>query len=571
MDKNQTGKSQAELYREERKARMAKAAKKNATKSPQLAKFGRVLGKCCGVIIIAALCLTIIYGVLSFFGVPQKTLTAVKVGNKKVSVAKYNFYYFDIYNQIYSQAAQYENYGSGMGLQLTGFDITKAPEDQSYPSTLDGYDNPTWADYIKETALTYLQSYVTYAQLAKDNGITVTDEQQSSLDEQIEQLTTQAKEGNNNQDYSLNRYLTKIYGKGVNEKLLREVYEERNLATNYASANQDEISAAVTDEEINAEYDANIQSYTKFSVNLFEVTAVTQDLADDATDEQKTAAETAAMNEAKALADGYLANITTADSVLTVATTYKSTSKEATVNLVDTDATTVKNSYGENTVNWIYSADRQVGDKAVIETDGGYVVIYMVALPHRETAKAVDVRHILVQFDSSSSSSSSSSSTITEAEKASYYAKAEEIYNSFLENPTEDNFAALANEKSDDTGSNTNGGLYEKVAPGDMIDGFNDWIFDPARKPGDTAIIETTYGYHIMYYVGNDNEEVWKLNCRSAIATNKFTENDTALMASDEHKLTKHEKLINWGSDSVEKTIKSYLSNNKRSSSSTSN
>jgi len=566
MDKNQTGKSQAELYREERKERMAKAAKKNATKSPQLSKFGRVLGKCCGVIIIAALCLTVIYGVLSFFGVPQKVLTAAKIGNERVSVAKYDFYYYDIYNQIYSQAAQYENYGSGMGLQLTGFDITKSPEEQKYPSTLEGYDDPTWADYIKETALTYLQSYVTYAQLAKDKGITVTDEQNADLEEQITQFETYASDN----DYSLNRYLTKIYGKGVNEKLVREVYEERNLATNYATASQEEISAAVTDEEINAEYDANIQSYTTFSVNLFEVTAVTQTLADDATDEQKAEAQTAAMNEAKASADSYLAKITTADSVLNVATAYKATSTEASVKLVDTDASTVKSSYGDNTVSWIYSADRKVGDKAVIETDGGYVVIYMVALPHRETAKAVDVRHILVQFDSSSSSSNSSSSTLTEAEKASYYAKAEEIYNSFLENPTEDNFAALANEKSDDTGSNTNGGLYENVAPGDMVEGFDDWIFDPARKPGDTAIVETKYGYHIMYYVNNDNEEVWKLNCRSAITTNKFTENDTALMASDEHKITKHEKCMNWGAASIEKIIKTFLSNRSTSSSSSS-
>ena len=136
MDKNQTEKSQAELYREERKQRMEKAAKKNATKSPQLTKFGRILGKCCGVIIIAALCLTVIYGILSFFGVPQKVATAAKIGNKRVSVAKYDFYYYDIYNQVYSQAAQYENRGSGLGRQLTGFDITKAPEDQSYPSTL---------------------------------------------------------------------------------------------------------------------------------------------------------------------------------------------------------------------------------------------------------------------------------------------------------------------------------------------------------------------------------------------------------------------------------------------------
>ena len=101
-----------------------------------------------------------------------------------------------------------------------------------------------------------------------------------------------------------------------------------------------------------------------------------------------------------------------------------------------------------------------------------------------------------------------------------------------------------------------------------MVDGFNDWIFDEARKPGDVAIVETTYGYHVMYFVSNDNEPVWKLNCRSAIATNKFTENDTNLMASDEHKITKHDKCINWGSEQMNKIIKNFLANSKKSSSS---
>ena len=35
-----------------------------------------------------------------------------------------------------------------------------------------------------------------------------------------------------------------------------------------------------------------------------------------------------------------------------------------------------------------------------------------------------------------------------------------------------------------------------------MVQEFNDWCFDAARKPGDTAVVKTTYGYHIMYFVG---------------------------------------------------------------------
>ena len=36
-----------------------------------------------------------------------------------------------------------------------------------------------------------------------------------------------------------------------------------------------------------------------------------------------------------------------------------------------------------------------------------------------------------------------------------------------------------------------------------MVTAFNDWCFDSSRKSGDTGIVETEYGYHVMYFVGN--------------------------------------------------------------------
>lgn len=41
-----------------------------------------------------------------------------------------------------------------------------------------------------------------------------------------------------------------------------------------------------------------------------------------------------------------------------------------------------------------------------------------------------------------------------------------------------------------------------------MVEGINDYIFDPARQPGDTAVIfnqNSSYtGYHLVYFVGTD-------------------------------------------------------------------
>jgi len=38
-----------------------------------------------------------------------------------------------------------------------------------------------------------------------------------------------------------------------------------------------------------------------------------------------------------------------------------------------------------------------------------------------------------------------------------------------------------------------------------MVVPFQDWCFDAARKTGDTGIVETQYGYHVMYFVGDSD------------------------------------------------------------------
>jgi hypothetical protein len=39
---------------------------------------------------------------------------------------------------------------------------------------------------------------------------------------------------------------------------------------------------------------------------------------------------------------------------------------------------------------------------------------------------------------------------------------------------------------------------------------------DPARQPGDTGLVESSYGWHIMYYVGS-GDPVWKLTAADGL------------------------------------------------------
>lgn len=121
----------------------------------------------------------------------------------------------------------------------------------------------------------------------------------------------------------------------------------------------------------------------------------------------------------------------------------------------------------------------------------------------------VNIRHILFLSDPNEDG------TATEEEKANAKARAEELLTAVQATPSEDYFAELAKENSQDPGSKDNGGLYEYVAPGTMVEEFNDWCFDSARKPGDTGIVETTYGYHVMYFV--DQIAEWKTTAVNGI------------------------------------------------------
>ena len=123
----------------------------------------------------------------------------------------------------------------------------------------------------------------------------------------------------------------------------------------------------------------------------------------------------------------------------------------------------------------------------------------------KDDTALVNVRHILIQPDGTDEDGNYTEEAWLAAEQ-----KANELYEQWKAGAaSEDSFAELAGEQTQDSGSAANGGLYEEVYPGQMVTEFNDWCFDAARRPGDTGIVKTTYGYHIMYFVGTGETPYW--------------------------------------------------------------
>ena len=138
----------------------------------------------------------------------------------------------------------------------------------------------------------------------------------------------------------------------------------------------------------------------------------------------------------------------------------------------------------------------------------------------------VDVRHILVMAEGGTTDEQGKT-TYTDEEWAACEKKAQEVLDTWLAgDKTEESFAKLATEKTQDPGSQGTGGLYERVYEGRMVQAFNDWCFDESRKAGDYGLVKTEYGYHVMYFV--DRYPQW-----SYVAEQDWIQTQTRQMMDD--------------------------------------
>ncbi len=532
----ENNKTQAELYREERKERLAKAAAKSAKRSPKSVKATKTAKKVISIVLAVVIAFSAVVGVLNFFDVPQKAIKISIDGIKsKISLAEINYFYFQTWTQSYSNTMQYAQYGMD-----TGFDYTVTPDKQEYKEEhvqyagitmeeLGDVENPTWEDVFTYSAVSQLV-YIKYgAEKAKEAGLKLTEAEEKEIDQQLDQIRSTAKSN----DYSLNRWLRLQLGYGVTEKMIKDITADSYLAEKYYEKVTEDTRNAVTDEMIKEEYATNRDNYDIVDLRVYTFAA---DLGSNHNHEEGAEHEKEhkdAEAKAKAKAEAFLEKVTDEESFIAAAKAEilsadeKSTKDpDSTTLLEDKNYAQVTATYNEKVSKWAFDDARKAGETAVVDGDNGtFYVVMMKTLPSKDTSSySSDVRHILIQFPEKNTNGSATStkdengktiSTITDETKKQTKAKAQAILDEYLKNPTEDNFAKLAKEKTEDPGSKETGGLYEGVMnDGKYVKSFTDWSIDESRKPGDTGIVETEYGYHIMYYVKSTGE-----NWRTAIVT----------------------------------------------------
>lgn len=453
-------------------------------------------------------------------GVNENKTIALTVGDTQLNNTELNYFFMDSVNNFYSQNGNYA--------AIFGLDVTKPLNQQ----VMDPETGETWADYFVNTAKTNATSVYALYGAAMKEGFTMPEAQQNSVDSTISTLEL----------YSTiygykdaNQYLKAIYGSGASLESYRSYLEKTMLASAYQTAYAD--SLTFTDADLRAAEADNYNKYSSYAYNYYNL-PVSKFLEGGTTDEngnttysdeEKAAAQQKAEAAAKSLTGEEITTAQALDAAIAALSINADNDTAMSTRYDDQSYTGINSTIAQ----WLSDSSRKEGDITYLansttdsdgkETINGYYVVRFDSV-NDNTFPLKNVRHILVSFEGGTSDDSGNI-TYSEEEKAAAKATAEELLNQWKSGEaTEDSFAALATEKSSDTGSTANGGLYEDVYPNQMVASFNDWCFAEGRKAGDTGIVETQYGYHVMYFVGDSDVTYRDYQIRNELTENAVSE-----------------------------------------------
>ena len=434
------------------------------------------------------------------YGLIERFTTAATIGEHKLDSITMNYFFYDAvdteYNNMYNTYGEYAS-------SLMSVDLTKPLDEQKYDE-----NGKTWADYYMDLAVENAHAvYAMYDKAVAEN-FQLSENSISSIDNTVMQMewTAALYYGTD-----ANGMLRMIYGNGANEKTYREYKTIQATASEYYQAHQDSLKyddAAIRAYEKDHFNDFSFYSFNSYFLDYtkFLPTDVT---ADSATEEQKAAARTAAEAAANELEKA--TNVEELDAAIANLEINKDaeTTPTSTAN-TDVAHTEMYAEYSE----WLSAADRVAGNTKVFpsksaDAEGNEVItgyyVLMFQSRNDDLEPLANVRHILISFEGGTTDENGNT-TYSDEEKATAKSKADNLLQQWKDGEaTEESFIALVKDNTGDTASAETGGLYEDIYnKANYETAFLNWSVNPDRVAGDTGVVETSYGYHIMYYVGDD-------------------------------------------------------------------
>lgn len=470
----------------------------------------------------------------------QSRAVAATVSSEKLSMGEMQYYYGMVRNSELDQQKTYAQYGiSVLSDPYAPYNFDSAEGDKQ---VYNKETNQTYAEHFRERALETAKEIAALTGAAKEEGYTLSPEGRQAMQDGLKKLKSDVKLGGWG---SFNSYLGRAFGKFVNTGVYTAAQEKAALASEYQTQKSDSLTyntKQLTDYA--AENPALLQSYD-YRYAYISGTPETKTDADgktiEATDEEKAEATKAAKDKADAIIKGVQDAVADKKSTafadlvkeaLGADSSYAKDENSLRTNVLGSQV----QQEGSGYFSWMTDAARKPGDVTAISSGSGYYVVLFLGAELSDEA-TVDVRHILITAealvdDPATADVDESKNAPTQEALDAAKSKAQGLldeFNGLPENKrTAETFGRMANENSEDTGSNTTGGLYSYVEKGTMVPEFDTWIFDSARKSGDTGLVSNVaegsyyYGYHVMYFVGHSGPK-WHELAQSALRSGDMT------------------------------------------------
>ena len=420
-------------------------------------------------------------------------------------------------------------YRSVTALEVDGQRFSIA--DMNFFASQAGFSHEASVAQATESAMLYNR--------ARAAGLSISEEHQTMVDSTLAFVDENYRaEGFS----SANAMVRAFFGRGVNRSVLEERLLFEALGRTYTSLRTEEMQDAFTTAELEAFYLEHRDRYEEVSYRFYSIDIAIADLYDPDEEEllddmpffTREGAVTAA-EEIAALAeedgeDGFLAGVRASLDARNMAD-------------IDEDHMTIQEHLRQDLIwegevgEWLLSDDRAAGDVVVIEEE--YRVNIVLFLSENDNRfYTSDVRHILIMPDPPTFLDEDGDlidEEIRDAQAAEHLEIARDEANDLLARwqavGTEEYFIDLVREYSADYRGEPDPGRYSNISHRtNFVAPFLDWTLDPTRTPGDVDIVETEHGFHIMFFV-QQNDEMYQ---RHVLAKTDKAQEQLALWLADE-------------------------------------
>lgn len=403
---------------------------------------------------------------------------ALKSENFTMTMSEVSYIFFQNYKDF-----RYTNYES---FNMYNIDPDKSLKEQEY------HDGITWFEYFSDASVSYLEYILTFCEAAKEAGMELTDEDYETIDKTVASWTDYAKDMDLSEEELFKSYL----GDNVNADTLRSFLPKETLALKYYNKMISEYS--FTDDEMAAYANENRGKF--YRIDYIKYT-FDEDSDDAAAAHAEELAKITDAESFSAYIDNHINNVaSSAGGTTDIGDCY--------VNYAS------RNEYSEFS-KWAFDSEDAAQNTTYTEkndVDGKYTVYLLTATPYLEQYKTRNIRYILENVSSHSSHQDTMDYLSGLLDK---WKEGES---------TEDSFAEMAYNYSQDRSTNLSGGLEKNMSKSStgLSKELINWLFDEGRQAGDTAVLRANQAaYAAVYYIGED-EIQWKYLVRQSMTEDKY-------------------------------------------------